>query len=324
MEREVNKLLRKYFTGTISEEEKRQLNEWRAESDNNRQTLEALENLWRESSEEPELVNTEEMIDKIWRQGVERKPPRKKQMDWNYLLRIAAVLLIFISAVWGITKLDNAPTRPIERTVVKNTAGQKKLNLPDGTVVWLNGATKIHYYPGFNDTARHVELEGEAFFEVAHDPDRPFVVKTETLATTAIGTSFNINAYSQQEEIQVSLLTGKVEVSDGSPAIVLEPGRALIYEKDSKNMSETTFDEEETIGWKEGWLVFRNAGYEEVIMKLQNWYGMEITTQGDPSGAWRLTTAYKNESLSNILKNIRFGKPFNYELNNERLIIKFE
>lgn len=325
MEQEIYRLLRKRLTGDITKAEEQKLKHWEEQSQLNIRISETLMNVWKEESEEPALVNSDEMIDKIWRRGVGQDAPKQVRMDWSYFMKVAATFLIVLSSVLAIFWLNSTNQNIVEVSAIthESKAGQKKIPLPDGTVVWLNGSSKLIYTNDFNKTSRKVTLEGEGYFEVAKDPVRPFTVSAVNLETTALGTSFNINAYEDQDYITVSLITGSVRVNSGDSDIILEPGKAAVYERLTGNLGNVNFDLYETIGWKDGALVFRNASYHDFALKLERWFGIEVKTIGVPPQNWKLTTAYKHESLVNILRNISFGKPFQHELNQNELIINF-
>lgn len=330
----LNKIIRKYFTGTMNERESIFLENWIQTSSVNRDTFGELKKIWEERSFEPELVNTEEMIDKIWEEGVE-KPGFKfrNYRDWDYIYKVVAVIMIFITVPLVEYKLlrDSFRNQPVVengKEIRESLPGQKtRINLPDGSVAWLNGATSISYSVNFNDSARTIEMSGEGFFEVMKDPSKPFIVKCGDLETRALGTTFNVNAYPGQDLIRISLVNGRLKIEDINDQlqnIILNSGYELVYNQRTHDYFEQIFDPDEVTGWKEGRLIFRTADYQEVINKLEIWYGIEIKTTGQPPEGFRLSTVYNNESLVNILRNIRFGKDFSFELKKDELTIKFE
>jgi len=332
-EERIDKLLRKHLMHTISDEEKIELQEWLDQQNSNPQLLHDLEKVWIEKSVEPEFINTDSMVDKIWQEGLNSKNADFKYFDWNYFLKIAATVVIFIGlpVLLALRLQEDQPVAEVKPEIITkvNPAGQKsKIYLPDGSIVWLNGASRIQYASFFDESYRNVVLEGEAFFEVAEDPDKPFSVTCGIIKTTALGTLFNVEAYSSQDLVKISLVTGKVKIEKSSSldgkTVMLNPGYQVIYQKDNQEMIKKVFDEDEVIGWKDGKLIFRSASYPEVIEKLERWYGISILTEGSPPKGWRLSTEYKDETLLNILKNLRFGKEFNYELKKDLLKIKFD
>jgi transmembrane sensor len=329
---EINKLIRKYFSGRLSDEESVYLDQWLNETSENLQVFEALEKVWKEKSSEPELVNTEALIDKIWMQGVGSEHKKTSNfLEWNFLVKIAAIFLIFVSTPFIIYKFLNQEPVVAEKLLVvlkENPAGQKsKIVLPDGSIAWLNASSSLSYSRSFNESDRTIDLKGEAFFEVARNTSKPFIVNSENLATTALGTSFNIQAYPEQNDVRISLISGEIKVANLETPIkvvYLHPGHEILVHKDTQEIHQQQFKTEEAIGWKDGVLVFKNAGYDEVIQKLARWYGIEIFTEGNPPPDWKLSTSYKNEVLVNILRNLSFGKEFNFDLRNDTLVIRFK
>lgn len=328
----INELIRKYLTSSIDPSELLQLQNWLNEDQSHRDMFRDLERIWREPSEEPEMVNSYELIDKIWSEGVEKKrkvarDPRR--FDWSYITKIAASFLIIVAAVaiiYQFYQISPEEESSPQYVVKANPSGQKtKVYLSDGSIAWLNADTRITYRRHFKDSIRVIELSGEAYFEVAKDPSKPFVVTSGALSVRALGTSFNVSAYPDQPKTQVSLLTGsvKIEMINNSRDVVLSPGQQIVYNKNSEEFTESVFDPVETIGWKEGILIFKQASYQEVVRKLERWFGIEINTQGAPPDDWQLTAHYEDEVLINILKDLEFGKGFNYELDEELLTIKF-
>jgi ferric-dicitrate binding protein FerR (iron transport regulator) len=329
-----DKLLRKYLTGQLSDQEHQMLQKWVSQSEINEKVFQAIEKIFRERSEDLELVNTEDLIDRIWEEGMNHSRDNlKPSKDWNYIFKVAAVILIFLSVIFiqyrilknSFKDSSSSITSPVTK---ENPEGQKtKTYLPDGSIVWLNGGSKISYSPLFNDSVRFVELEGEAFFEVAENKQLPFVVRSGDLETTALGTSFNINAYPDNEAVRVSLVSGKVEIENiGKQHIrtVLNPGYELLYMKDLNEFMEQSFDPKEVMGWKNGILIFKSADYKEFTYRLEKWYGIDIITNGNPPEDFILTTSYDNENLKNIMMNIQFSQGFDFEIQNDKLIIRFK
>ena len=331
-EEELYRLLRKNFTGDISSEEEIRLQRWIHESIENQKIAETLSQVWQEKSAEPELINSEAQIDHIWQRSQDNLQTLQK--DWSYLLKIAAVIVLFITTPLLVINFmqvsSEAPVPQATTEIIKsNPAGQKaKFYLPDGSLVWLNGASTITYDSKFNEINRNISLQGEAYFEVSRNKNLPFRVSIGKLTTTALGTAFNIEAYPDDEEKKISLLHGKVKVvvSDDNKKedFILNPGYQIRYSSISERSEKQSFDPNQVVGWKEGKLVFAGANYQEVTRKLEKWYGVDITTRGNPPAGWKLSTTYQDESLRNILKNLRFGKKFNYKLGKDELKINFQ
>ena len=328
-DQEIIELLRKHFTNELTDQERTVLEDWRNASAANEYTLHTLKKVWGTSEDATGPEPFDDVIAHLWYEGVEKE--KHRHIDWGYYLKIAAVILVVLASGIIFYRVSivspQASVEPLALIIKDNPSGQKtKVALPDGSVVWLNGASSISYLPSFNDSIRAVELSGEAFFEVAENPEKPFAVKSGILTTTALGTSFNIRAYPEQENIQVSLLTGKVSVEEADKPqnrALLTPGNELLYHRETGEQLKQMFDTEKVIGWTKGLLVFDHDSYQDFVRKIERWFGVTVRTEGTPPEDWELTTSYQNEALVNILKNIRYGKPFNYELTHDHLTLKF-
>ena len=186
-------------------------------------------------------------------------------------------------------------------TLSTPVGGQYQLTLTDGTKVWLNAASTIKFPPAFSGDERRVMLSGEAYFEVAKDPAHPFKVLMEDSTTVAVtGTHFNINAYQNEKEQQVTLLEGSVNVSNAINAIKLEPGtQALIQNR--QITKDKVLDAEEITGWKDGLFVFHDATLESIMMQLERWYDAKIIYKANIKQLFNATILRK-EPLSKVLK----------------------
>ena len=179
-----------------------------------------------------------------------------------------------------IVKLE--PEKKLEvSTIIKQTIpGQKStITLRDGSIVYLNSGSVIRYKSDFNDSLRIIELDGQAYFEVFRDETRPFVVKCRNLTVQALGTSFDVYGY-KDTPIQVSLVSGSVRLSLPNIKVdkehVLNPGEYSIINNEDEIIEKGKFDPDEVLAWKEGRLIFKDATIDEIIPKLELWYGVNI------------------------------------------------
>jgi transmembrane sensor len=199
---------------------------------------------------------------------------KRGRFYWLKPLRVAAVLLLVVGAA---AVYYSWPTAPITYSTVLNGAGQtKRVELPDGSTVWLNAASRLDYANAF---ARHreVQLDGEAYFNVAHDTDHPFTVETGAIRTTVLGTHFNITAYNSATVTTVSLLEGKVEIAaEGKRLAVLLPATQFQWDRLTKKAIIKVVDTSGVVAWKGGRLQFAGEPLSEVIGALERWYGVHI------------------------------------------------
>lgn len=168
--------------------------------------------------------------------------------------------------------------------VVTSVGGEYVVELSDGTRVWLNANTMFDFPVDFVRQERVVKLRGEAYFEVAKDAKRPFIVETEGTRTRVLGTSFNVKAYPDERYERTTLLEGSVEItlaeSTGtpSPRMVLEPGMQARWETGSRSLSVRAVDAEDAIAWRRGEFLFTEEDIQVVLQTLSRWYGVEFVS----------------------------------------------
>jgi len=167
--------------------------------------------------------------------------------------------------------------QPIYNTIIIPKGGEYKLTLADGTKIWLNSNSKLKYPSQFGTGVRKVQLEGEAFFQVARDTEHPFIVDVTTAEIKVLGTSFNVNAYNDQDEILTTLVEGKVEVNDDfrGTSQKLLPNDQLCFNKLNGKTSRKIVDTRLYTAWKDGRFVFENCSLEDIMIRLSRWYDVD-------------------------------------------------
>lgn len=231
---DIDHLISLYLSGRASEGERQELEQWANASSANRKVFERLQEIWAMTSPDEYRKDMDQRRDRIWTAGTGKQQkaivPAKRTINILYWRQIAAVFFLFITGGWLFSHLvkENTPVPEAIAWVEKiNPAGQRSSHrLPDGTRVWLNAESSLNYPDKFADTLRLVKLTGEAFFEVAKDGQRPFIVEAAETQTEALGTAFNINSYPEDPIIKIALLEGKVRVQNKShvQTIILSPG----------------------------------------------------------------------------------------------------
>jgi len=250
-----------------------------------------------------------------------------KHQRYTLWLKVAASFLLVLSFAYAYRYWPN-PTPQVAFKTVENIKGQRtRIKLPDSSVVYLNASSTITYPEVFSDTARAVALTGEAFFEVTHDPSKPFVVQTRGVSTVVLGTSFNVRSFDTDGDISVSLVSGKVRVmgkqaSGTSRENVLLPGERLVYHKADSSSEKDHFKVLDVTGWKDGVLVFDNTDFDGFVEKMEQWYGVEIAVAGKPSAAWKVNGHFDNESLTEVLVGIQFIYDIRYRIDGNRVTLK--
>lgn len=260
------------------------------------------------------------------------RPSRLKSLDY-FNFRVACILTLAIALGYLSSWLLADPAIPIEneplKAYVEHTTipGVKShLTLTDGSQVILNSGSELKYIQNFEKDRREVFLKGEAFFSVAKDSLRPFIVNSRETTTTALGTSFNVRAY-RGETLEVSLLTGKVAVNRegmSEEAVTLLPGEALKIDTKNDQLLKSSFNRELVIGWTKKWIIFQKTPLLEAIRVLENWYGVEIQIKKQPINPILLSGKFQDETLENVLEGLKFSARFDFEIDKENVKIIFK
>ncbi|MEQ6119603.1 FecR family protein [Reichenbachiella sp. MALMAid0571] len=280
-----------------------------------------------EAKDNTYVLNSETVISRF-----ETKKEQKGISLWRKCLRYAAVAVLVIASIVGYNSLDEQKTE--KSNVPKHIAmvnketqrGQKStIYLKDGSKVVLNANSKLTYPEQFSKENRLVILEGEAFFEVAKESNRPFQVRTGSVTTTALGTSFNINT--RNEAVHIALATGKVVVSGDSknqePDIILKPGEDTRYFTKTQEFVTGLFDYDLILGWKDQTIVFKKADEDDVFSTLENWYDVDITRTNKPSLTWDYSGEFIKMDLNSVLLSIGFTMDFEYTIKEQKVTITY-
>ncbi len=298
--------------------------------------------LWKESREEINAFNTQstfrKVISQINHQQNEYIIPELQETNYNWnnrLRRFAAIIGFFVAVSFGVYWFIHIPAETIElqtKEIIKsNPRGQKStVFLPDGSKVILNSESSITYSSIFAKDTREVRISGEAYFEVEHDSERPFIVKTDYVDVKVLGTSFNVKAYKGLKSIKVSLAEGKVEIhkngekSNSADKATLIPNQTISYSINESSFGKIThFNPEAEYGWKDGLIYFEKASFNEVVSRLKSWYGVSFVIKGEPVKEWNYSGKFDNYALSNVLNAVSFTGKFKYELKGKKVTIKF-
>ena len=152
--------------------------------------------------------------------------------------------------------------------------GTYRLQLSDGTRIWLNSDSELEYPSTFRGKERQVKIRGEAYFEVAKDPEKPFKVNVNETVVEALGTAFNINAHLEKNNVKTILTEGRVRVSAGNKSQVIVSGQsAMTYDK---NIIVGNADSEEALAWKEGYFYFGGKNLKDILSEVSRWYNVQI------------------------------------------------
>ena len=321
----------KYLQGNCTETEFEQLLSWIKEASLKTSDRGMIQEVWNEF--EPEAGPVERMkytriLDKIHHQiNINRNTNQfviQKAATGNRILtiitRAAAILLLPVLSLLLYTNLADRDRYGdnLNDLEVEAPAGSKmNILLGDGTKVWLNHGSKLKYPYRFEGENRKVFLTGEAYFEVAHNAQIPFIVGTNRLDVKATGTAFNVSAYPEEDNIETTLVEGKVilyERNNDKEIKALVTGQCLklisernVYTLDSVNTEKYT-------AWKDGLLVFKNEGVEVVAKKLARWYNVDVEIANVKVKEFTFTATFMDETLPQVLELMTLATPVSYKL----------
>lgn len=320
------------ISGQASNRENQQFEEWINSSQKAKETFSDFQKIWKKkyfSEEDFKLVSQKEAGDKIWQSTFGKaENPKHKRFSSLIFIRLAAAFIVLLITAFALFYTINSTLGivPQPSVIYKQTLpGQKStITLRDGSLILLNSSSKISYSSDFNHSLRMLELEGQAFFEVVEDKAKPFIVKCRNLEVEALGTAFDINVY-KDSSIQVSVLNGIVRLS--MPGIleiknlILYPGEFSVVDYENNFIDKGNFNPNEVLAWKDGRLIFKDATIEEIIPKLELWYGVKISNYFSINPQKPFTGTFEKENLDNILHNMGKVMDFNYEIKGSNVTI---
>lgn len=334
----IDKIISKYLRGELSDKEEMQLNQWLDKDPSHREQLKSLSDIWKTPLGYPGIVNMDDEQRKIWsrlsREENHYVPDSINPVSLTKnLLKYAAVLIIFLSLgylFWNNFHSTPKKVRVVVETIERvNPLGQKsRIQLPDGSTVMLNAGSKLSYKTNFNGKTRKLHLEGEAYFEVMKNPKIPFEVYTNNLVVTALGTSFNINAFNNQQTEKIALNTGKVKIklrnttNANCVPSYLNPGDIALFNSKTGFISISKYTGLDPFGWKDGRIVFHHASFHEVLDVLSRWYNVEFEVIGNLKHEWDYSSTFQDEVLDNILGSLKFSENIEYKIDGSKIEIK--
>ena len=198
---------------------------------------------------------------------------------------------------------------------------QFKVVLADGTIVWLNTASSISYPSVFTGPDREVVVNGEAYFEVAKDKDHPFIVKAGEQTIKVLGTSFNVQAYTNEPEIITTLLTGSLQVAANEESILLEPGQQSEWKKEGNISLNKNADMDMAIAWKNGYFRYQKADLKSIMRQLSRWYDLEVIYEPGLKPQYFGGIISRENNISKVLQMLEATNDVHFTLKGNKVIV---
>jgi transmembrane sensor len=292
--------------------------------------VEILRQLWMgldfHRFEHPEAVVEEALNETVWKLAERKVAPAGKiagRQFYEVFARIAAILIIPIilyTAYIQFFKAEADSSLAIQQlvTVHSQQGTITKLTLPDGSLVWLNSGSSVSYPNTFSGRTREVSLTGEAYFEVVKNKQMPMVVLAGDMQLKVYGTTFNVNAFSSEPFVKVTLVEGSVSLSSASGKLndkeefFIKPGQTVTFNGDSKELVIQNEDPFYYTAWKDGIMVFRNSPFGTVLKRLSCKFNVDIELKDQTLATIPMDARFRDESLHEILRLLSSGTPFRY------------
>ena len=311
-EKKIKGLMEKYLNGTITKKEESLLERFdgRLLSKNHKDVFKDERH--------------RKQIERLLSQNISRPRKRISLPKWARVAASIASMAVVAYSVHVYTKVEEKVEPIVEMTKTTEWGQKLNLTLADGTQIRLNSGSTITYPDRFEGDVREVVLEGEAFFDVAKNPDKPFVIRSGEVLTTVLGTSFNINTYPDSQQIAVTVASGKVKVASHENEIHLGPNEQGIFDKKTKTISKKMTDIATFLNWKDGIIHFEDTSLAQVAESLERWYGVTFVFENENLRNCHVTATYKNEMLPAVMESIAYAKKgLRYEfLENDKILIK--
>lgn len=333
-------LIKKYCNNACTVEELNLVLKWFEEFKGTPEEKELLLRVWEET---PDYVEIDEpdfefILDKVHHRlkpgqtaNFNRENIRKNESFRHYFIRAAAILLIpvltysfYMTFKYQSVKKVRSSELQAYNEVFSSVDAITKVTLPDGSNVWLNHSSSLRYPSFFQANSRIVELKGEGYFEVAHNPDVPFIVKAGDIQITATGTVFNILAYPEEDKIETSLISGKVELkmpepgSNGITQMKMKPTDLAIFQKTNNELIMRTVKDDRYFSWKDGKLVFNMEPMGEVVKKLRRWYNADIQINDPSLLDLNYTATFVHETLPQVMELLALITPISYSISDRK------
>jgi ferric-dicitrate binding protein FerR (iron transport regulator) len=324
MDESIKKLFEEFIQGTISPTDEAVLIDFiRTDADLARRF-------------EADLTSQSHYIDKersdrmLARIESEIKPDSNKVKHtrlYKKLMRVAAIMAIPIVSVFATLHISRLHEASTDRTLTVSAAeGQKaNLTLPDGTKVWLNSGTTLSYSPDFNRRDRVVELDGEAYFDVAYDKRKMFSVNTEGMRINVFGTSFNVKNHDADRYASATLVHGSIEAITDNGAFMQQPNQRLVYDK---RLNRTTPPIEVAVKdyteWRNNILRFANESLAEIVSTLERHYNVDIIISDAELNNMRISGTMPNTGLKSIMEVLSLTSPILYKFDGMKIILSID
>ena len=335
MTERMNELITRVISGMATQDETTELLKWVESAEENKLLFASMKNAGN-LAVMSEYLKDSELLNERYREFIRLRGEIKDGLSIGQgfmgkslvisLRRLAAsiILIVGISVSTGYLLFHKPFEEPSMNQLVVPSGQQAQLTLSDGTRIWLNARSRLIYPGNFTGRTREVLLDGEAFFEVMPNSDKPFVVKSDLLAVKVLGTSFNFSAYKDDKELKMTLVEGSISIigEHKNEITRLKPSQTGVYSKSKKTLFISSEDTELYTSWRNGQFKFRRMHFEDISRRLSRNFNVDFVIQKENLKKVTFSGSFhKYESLDQILRAFQHNYPFQYKINKNQVII---
>ena len=314
-EKDISKIIGRHIMVASSDEEKEELKRWRSDEKNEieyQRLKKLIQHRYFKKNEEADPVPINDFFNRA--RLIQAK---KRTLNWWKVAASVAIILSVGSMLSDYFFLfDNTQIE-----LVADSGQRTEAVLPDGTRVWLNNSSKLIYEQHFG-RQRNVQLDGEAFFQVAEDVTSPFTVETGGMEVRVTGTQFNVKNYSNDKTVEVALEEGAVKVrSNVGEKISLEPGDFLTMSKETFQFVKQQGDVRNSSAWRDGVMVFNNEDFDNLITRLERWYDIRIDYRQEDFNGIHYSGTIRNLRLDQVFEFVNLTVPIEVEMKPNHIVL---
>lgn len=317
-------------SGVISPSESQELESWMSSDKENAAKIHEFKQIFEQSNSDKNTspFNPHEEwqeLQTMIKVESESKNVRIIRM-FPWIARVAAAVILVLGFTFIFYQYQQIPSDSLNlQTMVQtDNSSQKIIELPDGSTVWLNRNSELLYPESFDGNARTLYLKGEAFFEVTPDKDKPFIVHSGSSKTTVLGTSFNLRAYSKEDEVKLTVVTGKVAFTlpDDKEGVIVAPGDAAVFNNNTKSIYQLKNLDINFLSWKTGQLLFDDSPLDQLIFSLERHYNIDIEVEHEETLNCRFTGDFQKTGIDNAIKVITRATGTSYTIKEGQYLIE--
>lgn len=314
--------------GVISQSDKKYLHNWVSKSEKNKLQYTQIKDSWEISlSNLSQIVDTSKEWERFQNRINTRPKTKKRKLITSVFYKVAAVLIIGL-LITNILFQYFETAEPVCYTAIAPKGSISQNILPDGTIIYLNSGTEIKYEePRSGENLRQVYINGEAWFDVAKNKKRPFIVHTPYYSVKVLGTQFNVKCYEDDETVATTLEEGSIQVLNSekfklAENVTLIPGEQILFNKTERTISKRNVDTNIFTSWRKNKLIFLDMTFGELVKLLERKYGVEIEVADKSILKEHYSGTIKNETITEILNIVQNTHPIKYEVKGQKIVIQ--